>query len=319
MNNISIFNYEAYYLDFLEGNLSEQEHALFLAFMEDHPELRLDDESTFVFTSEQIHLDQSVKNNLKEIAFDQDTITSANVEQFLIAETEGILSKNKLNELANFVKEYKSLVQLQKLYGFTHLSPDLSIVFDEKSALKQTRRIALWPVISFAAAASVAAIFLIGNPSSTTGLSVAKSTKFELNLRLYGKNPITVTQNNSMNQQQTASVINPSTVNSTSVLSNRQLSIKQLNFKALVDLPVDNPQKELEDLPEYPINNSSQASSNYTYNGMSDMKNPIQPITDRLADVVKREVDFRTAKKTAKHPGGFYLKIGKLEISHRKN
>ena len=47
------------------------------------------------------------------------------------------------------------------------------------------------------------------------------------------------------------------------------------------------------------------------------MNNPISPITNRLANVVKQEVDFRTAKATEKRSGGFYLKIGKLEISHR--
>jgi len=41
MEHISIFNYEAFYLDFLEGTLSEEDTALFLKFMEEHPELRL--------------------------------------------------------------------------------------------------------------------------------------------------------------------------------------------------------------------------------------------------------------------------------------
>ena len=57
--------------------------------------------------------------------------------------------------------------------------------------------------------------------------------------------------------------------------------------------------------------------SDYTILGFNDMNNPISPITNRLANVVKQEVDFRTAKATAKRSGGFYLKIGKLEISHR--
>jgi hypothetical protein len=56
----------------------------------------------------------------------------------------------------------------------------------------------------------------------------------------------------------------------------------------------------------------------YTVLGFDDMKNPIKPITNRLADVVKQEVDFRTAKPTEKRSGGFYVKIGKFELSHKK-
>jgi hypothetical protein len=53
--------------------------------------------------------------------------------------------------------------------------------------------------------------------------------------------------------------------------------------------------------------------------GFQDMKNPIKPITNRLGDAVKKEVDFRTAKTTSERSGGFYFKIGKLEVSHRKH
>ena len=44
MEKISIFNYEAYYLDLLEGNLSEEDTALLLDFLEQHPHLKLDHE-----------------------------------------------------------------------------------------------------------------------------------------------------------------------------------------------------------------------------------------------------------------------------------
>jgi hypothetical protein len=65
-------------------------------------------------------------------------------------------------------------------------------------------------------------------------------------------------------------------------------------------------------------NNVSQTVDDYSMVGFNDMKNPIKPITNRLADVVKQEVDFRTAKPTEKRSGGFYVKIGKFELSHRK-
>ncbi|MDP5012056.1 MAG: hypothetical protein NWQ47_12565 [Crocinitomicaceae bacterium] len=71
------------------------------------------------------------------------------------------------------------------------------------------------------------------------------------------------------------------------------------------------------DLAVQSINN--QSTKDVAYMGFQDMKNPIKPITKRLGDVVKQEVDFRAAKTTSERSGGFYFKIGKLEVSHRKH
>jgi hypothetical protein len=49
------------------------------------------------------------------------------------------------------------------------------------------------------------------------------------------------------------------------------------------------------------------------------MSNPIQPITSRLGTAIKKEIDFRAAKPSKHTSGGFYLKIGKLEVSHQKH
>jgi hypothetical protein len=59
--------------------------------------------------------------------------------------------------------------------------------------------------------------------------------------------------------------------------------------------------------------------NDYTVLGVQDMNNPIKPITNRIGDLVKQDVDFRTAKATEKNSGGFYIKIGKFELSHKKH
>ena len=58
---------------------------------------------------------------------------------------------------------------------------------------------------------------------------------------------------------------------------------------------------------------------NYVSIAFNDMSNPIQPITQRLGVAIKKEIDFRTAKPTKRSSGGFYLKIGKLEVSHQNH
>lgn len=49
--------------------------------------------------------------------------------------------------------------------------------------------------------------------------------------------------------------------------------------------------------------------------GMNDMKNPVPLVTSKLAELFKRDVDFRTTKAEPKKTRRFFIKIGKLEIS----
>jgi hypothetical protein len=51
--------------------------------------------------------------------------------------------------------------------------------------------------------------------------------------------------------------------------------------------------------------------------GSSNMKNPIPLITNTISDKTKTPVDFKTGKATETEKGGFFLKIGKFEVSHK--
>jgi hypothetical protein len=177
MEHISIFNYEAFYLDFLEGTLSEEDTALFLKFMEEHPDLRLEDESLVTMDDQFVALDQTFKENLKQVSFNEAAISLNNVEQFLIAQTEGLLTENKNAELNVFLAQDPSLLHAQRVYAHTKMTADESIVYAEKSSLKQVRRVALWPLLSLAAAASVAVFFFIQTPSLEFGNAAGSTAK----------------------------------------------------------------------------------------------------------------------------------------------
>ena len=325
MERISIFNYEAFYLDFLEGTLSEEETALFLAFLEEHPELQLEDENLFAIEEDQAVLDASFKENLKQLNFETTAITLNNVEQFLIAQTEGLLSSTKRAELNVFLSKDPSLLHAQRLYANTKLNPDLSIVFEEKASLKQARRITLWPILSMAAAASVAVFFFLGNPSTDAGQMAGTTARIHVKLPVKDVNQSTDVLNpsSSTSQAPSISVSMPSkeqpivASNNPIRLTNNslQLKVKKLNGISLREVENDIEEQTFAQSIITPASTENVAT-NY---GFQDMKNPIKPITNRLSDVVKQEVDFRTAKSTEKTPGGFYLKIGKLEISHRNN
>ena len=56
IKKINIFNYEAYYLDYLEGNISEEDAAVLLDFLDKHPELKMEDEELPVFKEVEVSL-----------------------------------------------------------------------------------------------------------------------------------------------------------------------------------------------------------------------------------------------------------------------
>jgi hypothetical protein len=345
MERISIFNYEAFYLDFLEGNLSKEDTALLLAFLEEHPELKVDDDMFPTLEESPLHLENGFKAELKQILFNEDAITPVNVEQFMIAEQEGLLSKEKSAELERFVGRDKALLTTRKLYAASRLKPDLSLVFVDKKALKRAKRVVLWPYISIAAAASVAIFFLLWNPSAglntnTTGTVTSKFEQDSLKSNSNGNSNVQPKIPAIKEDQQSDDFFNQQrkAVQRTVENSSNEAPVEL----AVVDrTPKQNPQigglksrqlreignKEI-DLEVIEGNRSvaqtstnpyvKKANNDYAMLGFEDMNNPIQPITNRLASAVKQEVDFRAAKATEKRSGGFYLKIGKLEISHRE-
>lgn len=333
MEKISIFNYEAFYLDFLEGNLSEEDSLLLLKFLEQHPELKVEDDMLVTLDDEALKLDAQFKADLKQISFDETGITSQNVEKFLIAETENLLSTQKQNELDQFVKKDASLIKLRKMYASTHLVADKSIVFANKNALKQNKRIVLWPYLTLAAASITVLLFFW---NSTTNVVDPITAPITSNSKVPDKKDHQKQQglptNNSSQSNEKENNLAP--INE--IVDNNPIVIAQVNpatNKRISNLAIEgikhrkvktlNPsRRELEIIENNTFAKSTppafEKEDEYTMLGFDEMNNPIKPITSRLGDAVKQEVDFRTAKATEQQSGGFYLKIGKLEISRRK-
>lgn len=341
MERISIFNYEAFYLDFLEGNLSEEDTALLMAFLEEHPELKIEDEMFPILEESPLHLENEFKTELKQILFNEDAITSENVEQFMIAEQEGLLSDAKKTALDVFIGRNEALIATRKLYVAAHLKPNLSQVYTDKKSLKRSKRIVLWPYISIAAAASVAFFFMVWNPSTglNTNNTASLASKHEddslkVNPKVEQTSPTKKQddlQENTFIQDQNAvyykkeKILHESPVELAVVenASSEQPQIGGLKSRQLrkirtneIDLEVI--EGNLASAQKTKSHVIKESNNDYAMLGFEDMNNPIQPITNRLASAVKQEVDFRAAKATEKRSGGFYLKIGKLEISHRE-
>lgn len=330
MERISIFNYEAFYLDHLEGNLNEEDTALLLNFLSDHPELALEFEDLPTLSLEEEESVVPSFEHLKQIDYDNDVISISNLETFAIAHSEKQLSAKKELELTAFISKNEEAKELVAVYNSVKLIADTTVVFDQKASLKRRTAIPLWRYAAIAASI-VGVVFAVqvwnSNGNSINSNVVAfdfLDNRFEdENLRV-----ISSGNNGSNNHAYEASL---SEVPNNGTISPQNLSIQKkpsvvrkadnLQFahleKRKPQMRVDHQQDDIRivEHPLHPVNQSADVEPTIAV-AYNDMHNPIKPITNRLSEFTQKEIDLRTAKATEERKGGFYLKIGSLEIDH---
>ncbi len=158
--NITRENYEAFFLDFHEGNLSESLKAELQDFLVENPDLRQElDSFELVMLENGNRMEMPGKSSLKKVAGEESLKELP--DYLLIAHFEGDLTDIQSLELLARVESDKALKRDFDLYGKTRLLPESGILFPRKSSLKHFR-IGLNPVIlrQLAVAAAVIA-FLV--------------------------------------------------------------------------------------------------------------------------------------------------------------
>lgn len=132
-------NYEIFFLDYHEGNLTPAMVEELLIFVETNPDLKEEFESFEEITipvDESIKLD--IKNSLKKTSFiNTENINEENYEKLFIAYFENDLSENEKTELFDFIGKNPSLKKEFDLTGKIHLKADETIIYDNKSSLKK--------------------------------------------------------------------------------------------------------------------------------------------------------------------------------------
>jgi len=346
MERISTFNYEAFYLDYLEGNLKEEDVALLFNFLKKHPELEVDLDEFPVLLPENFIVDPMYINSLKQVDIDSDAIHLNNCEAFVIANVEQQLSVEKQNELFLLAKKNARVNELILEYSNIKLVPNSTIVYPNKSELKKSRRIVLWPYI--AAAASIVLFVLMYQgltknepPFGEKLIAKNRSTKQKLYKSITDSLPSINTENDQPILNELNDQISPSKEKTTEFSSDNrknQLNKEEKNNfiekdKEPQPIEIANSNEGIEDKkdgnslqenvnqnmffePENDVAKigviaKSKDNSLIAYN---EMKNPIKPITNRLSEFTNTEIDVRTSKATNEKRGGFYLKIGKLEV-----
>jgi len=160
MSKINFNNYEAYYLDYLEGNLSPKDIEQLFLFLNQNPELKSDLENF-----ELIQLNANLEVSYDKEKLHQD-INENNVEDYIIASIEQEIEYGDATELAAYLNNSFEAKTLAERYRKTVLSKP-SITFPDKKQLKKKVPPVYYlaPMISIAAA--IVLIFLVLKPFSS--------------------------------------------------------------------------------------------------------------------------------------------------------
>jgi len=326
MEQLNKHNYEAFYLDFLDGNLNQEDAAQLFRFLNENPSLKIEEENFDEIINFNEQLDDSFKNELKQVDFELDEINQYTINSFLIAQFEKQLSANKEKEIEVFLVEHPKFKAEQQQIKTTFLNPDLSIVYPDKKGLKKSETRYLWPLISSIAAILVI-LFLVMNPTSTSLEGIKNTAALPGKPLVKNKRIIESKEIDHPIQKETKRRIK-----STITIANLLQSEKEIQLVAQIDTILTNKevvenesitiQYEIEDKDQNVAEVSvipfikKRTVSNAAFDCVSVLdKYPIESFTNNLSTIIKKQVEFKTCRNTKTNKAGFYLKIGKFIIS----
>lgn len=148
---INIDNYEAFWVDYLDGKLKENDEERLFAFLESNPDIsaNLIDTDDFILPTPDVKY--PAKSSLK---------AEFQIENLLIAKIENEINSEDDNFITEKIKTDKKVATAYSAYQKTILVPDTSIVFEGKRYLKKKEVI---PLYKYSAIAAVFAfVFVVG-------------------------------------------------------------------------------------------------------------------------------------------------------------
>ncbi|MDQ3109881.1 MAG: hypothetical protein M3R17_08290 [Bacteroidota bacterium] len=156
---ISESNYEEYFVSYVEGLLNADEKAVVEKFILQFPARR----GEFEMLQNAILLpDEKIVFEHKESLRKSILVTPENFEELAIASMEGLLNAGEENAFAASMAVNTEQQKTYEAYQQTKLSPDTSIVFEDKELLKRKDRGAFWWLVDTRFAAAAAITLLMG-------------------------------------------------------------------------------------------------------------------------------------------------------------
>lgn len=152
-NKINIENYEAFLLDYMEGNLSTEDLVSLQMFAAQHPHLNIDlnDLELVELETEQVRFAE--KENLKKPLISD--------EQF-VAYIENQLNSNEKKNVDAVCASNDTLAKELKLFKSTIVSADATIVFENKYSLKKQETKVIWLFSREVLAAAASLVLIAG-------------------------------------------------------------------------------------------------------------------------------------------------------------
>lgn len=141
---IDINNYEVFAMDFIEGNLDEEMTAAFRAFLLANPTIAEEFEGIdeLILSAEAETLSPDFKADLKMDVKPTSHIHEQNLEESFALAVDQDLNPSLSAEIQTFLKANPAFEKDYQLYQKTKVRPDLSVVFNAKTELKQP--VGLW-------------------------------------------------------------------------------------------------------------------------------------------------------------------------------
>ncbi len=326
-NKVHIENYESYYLDYLENNLGEDEILDLFSFLNHHPHLKVDEELPTLQPIEK-GLDQEFRNVLKMGGFPY-KISRNNIDLFLLAKLENQLNESQEKALEQFLMRNPEYNAEDKLYAATVLKADESIVYPNKSGLKRKGKVILWPYFSSAAAACAVLFFwlLSDNANGLRPISAAKENKQVESI----ETTFTQTTNNPLAVKSTSSNVQTKQRSSFEKIGAEPIYLKENTAELTVvpnqvksDVPNKMKVQYMEDQKLEKItlaqNQAKGKEKMYTPTAENNhayamaMKDFAQPVTKKIAELIKTEVDLKKDKDLNTKRERFFFKLGSFEF-----
>ncbi len=155
---LSRSNYESYFLDYHEGNLTDSQRRELMSFLELNPDLKEEFES---FVEIVIEPDTKTVFTGKESLRKKERIHSGNYKTWLVAFCENDLSAEEKAELNRFLEINPAIKPELEMIRLTKLIPDTRIVFKDKTSLKRGGKVISFSSTTIRALAVAASIALL--------------------------------------------------------------------------------------------------------------------------------------------------------------
>ena len=132
-------NYEMYFLDYHERQLSPEMMEEVQVFVLQNPDLRkvLDEFEAISLVADQDVVFEEKLSLKKNQVFATSQVNELNYEEYLVNEAEGLLNNEQLAAIEEFISINPQFAGDRKLFALAHLSVDDNIVFEAKESLKK--------------------------------------------------------------------------------------------------------------------------------------------------------------------------------------